>query len=187
MFCVKCGANITGDSKFCTSCGERIIGDTPRKQIGKKVWTRRKSILLILLTVTLTSVFWFFIYGSDMLTTEDESVNIITHLIETVGRQTKAWDKAEQMIDLIGYVFSEECIYQRNCVDETIGQITVLRAEVDKEAEEIGNLWSKDVLGQDLQSFLSKLGQKNLTKIIDVINIYFPEEVEELKPPAKLL
>lgn len=189
MFCTKCGANIPDDSEFCTGCGKRVItGDSKRKRKSReKLWSRKKSILLILLSIILTSVFWVFAWGLDIVSTEDEAVNIIVHLIETLGRQTTAWDKTEQIINLLSYSVSDECISNPTCVNDTIDSITALWAEIEKEGEEIENLWSKEVLSQDLRSYFSKLNKKNLNKILDVFTIYFPEESEELEPPEKLL
>lgn len=189
MFCVKCGANISGDSKFCTGCGEKIVSGFSEKQQGdtKKSWTRKKAILLILASIVLSSVFWVFVWGTDIYSTEDEAVNILVHLFETVGRQEDAWEKTELSIDMLSYALSDECASNQGCVDESLDIISTLWAEAEKEKEEIGNLWSKEVLGQDLESYFSKLDEKNLGKIWDVLNIYFPEESEELGPSESLL
>jgi len=184
MFCVRCGANIPGDSKFCTTCGTRLVAEIANEEVSKKrrgFWTKKKGIILIIFSIVLTSGFWTVMYGSDIVSTEDEAVNIIVHLVETLGRQTQAWDKTEQAIDLILYGFSDECVADPDCVDGTVGSITTLLAEVEKEKEEIGNLWSEEVLGQDMENYFSKLGGKNLNKILDMFNIYFPEEVENLE------
>lgn len=189
MFCVKCGADIPNDSEFCTSCGGRIPSAAPEEKRGspKGFWTRKKAVLLILASIIATSAFWVFVWGSDIVSTEDESVNIIVHLIETLGRQWSAWDKTEKTVDLILYGFSDECVSEPGCVDDTVDAVTILLTEVGKEREEIENLWSKEVLGQDIENYFSKLSDKNLNKILDVFNIHFPEEAEELEPSTELL
>lgn len=189
MFCVKCGANIPNDSEFCTSCGKKIslaLLEEKRKS-PKGFWTRKKALLLVLASIVVTSVFWVFVWGSDITSTEDESVTIIVHLVETLGRQWAAWDKTEKTVDLILYGFSDECVSEQGCMDTIADAVTILSAEVEKEREEIENLWSKEVLGQDVENYFSKLSSKNLNKILDVFNIYFPEETEDLEPSTELL
>lgn len=188
MFCIKCGSSIPKDSSFCTNCGSKISTDAPKEKLF--LWTRRKSIFLMLISIVITSVIWLFLLGSRMLTTEDESVNIITNSLETIGRQFKVSDKSEQMITLFSYGISEECLYAYGCVDEIIDAITTLRAEIDKENEEIDRIWSQELLGQDFLNFFSNLELKSQTKISDIINLYFPEESEEFTPsvnPVNLL
>lgn len=185
MHCIKCGAEIAEDGNFCTGCGEKVI--TKKIDEKKKFWSRKKSIWLIIASIITTSLFWNFLLGTTILSTEDESVNIITHLIETIGRQSQAWEKTEQIIELVVYGISDECIYQPVCVDETVDAVTTLRAEIEKERQEIENLWSESVIGHDFESYLSGLGAKNLVKIIDVLDIYFPEEAKEYSTSATLL
>lgn len=190
MFCVKCGANVLNGSRFCTTCGARLVAETANEEISGKrrgLWTKRKGIIFIIFSIVLTSGFWVIIYGSDVVSTEDEAVNIIVHLIETIGRQEDAWEKTEQSIDTLFYALSDECLSDPNCVEDSSSAVLTLWAEVEKEKEEIGNLWSEGVLGQDMESYFSKLGDKNLNKILDVFNIYFPEEVEDLEQTDLLL
>lgn len=190
MYCTRCGADVIQGDKFCIKCGAKIDSagsEVDHQKQGKFFWPRKKALLLILASVVLSSVFWVFVWGTDIYSTEDEAVNILVHLFETVGRQEDAWEKTELSIDMLYYALSDECVSSPGCVDESLDIISTLWAEAEKEKEEIGNLWSKEILGQDLESYFSKLDEKNLGKIWDVLNIYFPEESEELGPSESLL
>ena len=189
MFCIYCGADIPKDSKYCISCGKKsaLLELQDSKEIGLKKKSKRKTLLTIVFTVIITSSIWLSIYGGDIIKSEDETVNIITRSLETIGRQVKAWDKTEQIIQLINYGISDECFNQTNCVEEVIDTVTTLRAEIDKEGEEINNIWNSEVFWQDLEQYFSKLDDKNKKKIMDVINVYFPEETEEIQSSVTLL
>lgn len=183
MYCINCGNKLNKEDKFCTSCGEEILG------LQKTIEEREKSKprwKIILVTIFLTSLFWFFYYFG-IVNKDIQSANIIARLIETVGRQKQAWAKLEQMIDLVATGFSSECLYTRGCVDEVITEATKLRTEIDKESAEINRIWSENVIGKEFEEYFSNLDEKSKLKIMDVLNLYFPEESEEMETSNKLL
>jgi len=183
MHCINCGSKLGEDEKFCTNCGKKVVKLDELIQTPQKKSWHWKTIIL---TVLLTSFFWFFYYFG-FVDKSDESANIMGHLIETVGRQKQAWGKSEQITELIGTGISEECLYTEGCVDEVVGQITILRAEIDKESSEIDNLWSENIIGRDFDMYFSSLTESDQIKLIDIMNIYFPEESKELETTNKLL
>jgi predicted nucleic acid-binding Zn ribbon protein len=189
MFCIHCGADIPGNSKYCTSCGKKtsVLELQDNKDSNLKKKSKKKTLLTILITIVITSAIWLSIYGTDITTTEEETVNIISRSLETIGRQIKAWSKTEDIISLMSYGISDECMYETGCVEEVVDSVTTLRAEIDKEGEEIDNIWNSEVFWQDLEQYFSKLEEKNQKKILDVINLYFPEESEEIQSSVTLL
>ena len=101
-----------------------------------------------------------------------QSANIISHLIETAGRQQQAWTKSEQINNLFSTAISEECVYTEGCIDEAVRQITILRAEIDKESSEIENLWSENVIGKEFDEYYASLDENSKIRIMDLITIY---------------
>jgi len=189
MFCVKCGANIRKGSRFCTACGEQAALPVynERPALKRPSWPRSRSILLMILSIIASSLFWVYIYDLYSVSTEDEAVNIIVHLIETVGRQSEAWGTAELVNDTYAYAISDECVYTPGCIEDAAELITTMWADIANEREEISNLWSKEALGRDLESYFSSVSGKNLSKLRDVFRIYFPEEADELDGREQLL
>jgi hypothetical protein len=191
MFCIQCGDKIDSDEKFCTSCGKKFVSDS--EHIGSK---NKYKIGLVILFVVL-SVVGLIAYGAYkrinlqsfyIYSTEDEAVNIISNLLEQVGRQKQAWKKSEDITSIYEYALSSECILSESCVNEASRQITTLKAEIQKENEEITNMWGKGTVSEDLKSFYQNLEEKNQLIILKVLNLYFPEEETELSSAsAKLL
>jgi len=172
MYCTNCGAKINEGSNFCTSCGTEVT-----QQPLRQGWSGKKATFWIIVSVILTSVFWGTVYSSG----DDQAVNIMSHLFETIGRQSLAWKKTETIITASATGLSDECVYTPGCVDDAISYITTLRAEVEKEREEIDRLWSESVVGADFEDYYSGLSERNQNALIDVINLYFPEEAPELQ------
>ena len=111
----------------------------------------------------------------------------MSHLIETVGRQSSAWAKTESIIELMAGALTAECLASPDCIDKAISEVTTLRANVDKESQEIENLWVVGTVSEDFASFYNDLDYKNQLIIDRVLDQYFPEEGEELDTPVKLL
>lgn len=191
MYCTNCGHKLDIDSKFCTKCGHITSSEKEEAKIPNHYWTRRKSYFLIffsiILTLILTAFTSLFIFGSSMISTEDQAVNIMTHLIEQSGRQASAWDKTQQTIDIIRYAFTDECFSSSQCLSDAGDEVTALEAQVTKEREEIQNLWSTGGVSQDFEEFYNQLEPENQQKIHEIINTYFPEESEELETSAEYL
>src|SRR3990172_6689047 len=177
MYCTNCGNKLGEEEKFCTNCGKKVVKlDELIHAPEKKRWHWKT----IILTLLITSFFWFFYYYG-FVDKSTQSANIMSHLIETVGRQKQAWEKSEQITELFGTGISDECLYTEGCVDEVVSRVTTLRAEIDKESVEIDNLWSENVIGNDFDAYFSTLDESSQTKLMDVLNIYFPEETKELE------
>ena len=184
MYCSKCGTKNSADSKFCISCGQKLTPGTLTEKLQVSGWSRKKAWFWIVVFITLTSLFWGGVYSSS----DDQAVNIMSKLFETVGRQAVAWTKAEEVTNEFGYALSDECIYTPGCVDESVSKIATLRAEINKETEEIDRIWSESVVGTDFEDYFSGLTERNQNTLLDVFNIYFPEESQELEGiPTDLL
>lgn len=183
MHCINCGQEIAIQQKYCTKCGKSNYFPTNDEQANKKPRSKWKVILL---TTLLTSLFWFFYYYG-FVDKSNETTNIISHLLETVGRQQQAWSKSEKIPEILVDAFSEECLITEGCVDEALSSMTSLKAEIDKENVELGNLWSEDVIGQNFEVFYSSLSEENKARLMDVIRIYFPEETKNLETGNQLL
>lgn len=183
MHCINCGNKLNEGDKFCTRCGKKVVKLDELVQAPQKRGISWKSIIL---TFLITSFLWFFYYYG-FVDKSAESANIMSHLIETAGRQQQAWDKSEQATELLYAGFSDECLYTEECVDEVVSRITTLRAEIDKESVEIDNLWSENVIGHDFEIYFSRLDESSQIRLMDILNIYFPEESQELETGNRLL
>ncbi|OGC68602.1 hypothetical protein A2415_01160 [candidate division WWE3 bacterium RIFOXYC1_FULL_39_7] len=184
MYCKECGGKLLKGDSYCTKCGKKItpVGIVESQKKGWGLW---KVVAVLLVSVILTSVFWAVaIEKSDR---SSYSARIISHLLETIGRQGAAWGKNDQMIDLIGTGLSDECLGTSGCTDEAISQITVLSAEIEKEREEIGNLWSETGISDDFVQYFSSLDITEKTKIQDVMRIYFPDETKDINTTGNQL
>src|SRR3972149_7225953 len=100
MYCINCGHQVNFEEKFCTKCGKSTRNN---KENPRVPWW--KILLLIIITAIVSSLFWGAVYG----TSDDQAVNIMSHMLETIGRQRQAWDKSETIITEFGYALSEEC------------------------------------------------------------------------------
>ncbi len=107
MFCIHRGNKLDNGDKFCTKCVKKTVKVNEQILEPEK---RRLPWKTFVLTLFITSFFWFFYYYG-FADKSTESANIMVHLIETVGRQKQAWEKSEQIIELMTAGFSEECIY----------------------------------------------------------------------------
>jgi hypothetical protein len=183
MHCINCGNQLKGEEKFCTSCGKAVVHFADIGSNKKKSHGRVKAVIL---TALVTSVFWFFYYFG-FVDKSSQSINVVSHLIETVGRQREAWTKAEEITELFSVGISDECLYTAGCVDEAVSRITTLRAEIDKESAEIDNLWSENVFGLDFEEYYLSLDEKSQIQLFDIMNTYFPEESEELETTSATL
>ncbi len=178
MECPQCGSQIPSDSKFCTNCGEKVtlwfankLTSGATKSQSRKTFTWKTS-LWVVGGIILTSLFWGAVYG----TGDDQAVNIMSKLFKTVGRQKQAWTKSEELYLEVGYALSDDCIYEADCVNESIQRIMTLQAEIEKEKEEINRLWSESVVGSDFENYYLGLTARNQRTLEAVINIYFPED-----------
>lgn len=183
MYCINCGDKISEGEKFCTNCGKKVVSLHDLPESPQKKGKNWKTIIL---TFIICSFIWFFYYYG-FVDKSTESANIMSHLIETVGRQRQAWEKSEQITELMSTGLSDECLYTEGCVNEVVDRITTLRAEIDKESEEIDNLWSENVIGRDFEIYFSSLDENGQIKLMDIMDIYFPEESEELETGNRLL
>ena len=183
MHCINCGQEIAIQQKYCIKCGKSNYSLASDEQTNKKP---RSTWKVILLTTILTSLFWFFYYYG-FVDKSNETTNIISHLLETVGRQQQAWSKSEEITGIFSQAISEECLYAKGCADEALNVMTSLRIEIDKENIEINNLWSENVIGNNFEVYFSSLTEDNKTKLMDVMKIYFPEETNNLNTGNQLL
>lgn len=183
MYCINCGEKVTRQQQFCIRCGRNIL---PSREDAEGFYKPRKIWKNILLTIFLTSLFWFFYYYG-FVDKSNEATNVISHLIETVGRQNQAWTKSEQLLEYINEAVSEDCINTEGCIDSVLTAMTALRSEIDKENVEINSLWSENFINQNFERFFSSLSGDNQTKIMDIVEIYFPDETDVLEESAKLL
>lgn len=183
MYCIHCGNVVKPNESYCAACGKEITGSGVSTRFANRSLIHWKTVII---TTLVTSVLWF-VYYFGYIDTSHESVNIIGHLLETVGRQKQAWTKSEQITELIAAAFSEECMYTEGCLDEVRDSITALRTEIDREGTEIDNLWSEGVFGNDFESYFSTLDEDSQEGLLDVVNLYFPDETEELETTNKLL
>jgi len=181
--------------KHCVSCGVEIAG---RHKENKGVWSRKKAAVWIIVSVLLTSIvvtfFWVLVVldnktrsDTQLQQSNDEAANVISHLLETIGRQSTAMSDAEQITRVMTVAISSDCIFSPDCVDKAVSDMTSLRTKVDSEKQEIDNQWSETGIGGDLDSYFYQLNTRQQTKIIDVMKIYFPDEVKDLKTDGSLL
>ena len=183
MFCENCGKKIEKNSQFCIYCGHRFLKESHTTHF----WNKKKVSLLLILTILITSAIWFVIYASLSVSTEDEAVNIIENSLETIGRQYIAWENTETIIDLLAEGFSSDCLLYDSCINDLEIQITTLRANVEKEKEEIDKVWSTGLVSEDLENFYNNLDYQNQLRIDKVMDAYFPEESERLDTNANFL
>ena len=183
MYCNHCGNKIETDEKYCTSCGKKVVHESEHIEPKKKY---RAGLVFMIIIVTIIGLIALNarriinLQSSYIYATEDEAVNIITNLIEMVGRQGQAWTKSEGIVDIYEYAFTPECLYSEECITEASVQVTTLKAEIQKETEEISNLWNKGTVSEDLKSFYASLEDYNQLKIQKILNLYFPDEEAEL-------
>ena len=183
MHCINCGDKLEEKEKFCTGCGKEALDYDKLIRFSQKKPHHWKAVVITFIASWF--LWWVYYYG--FVDRSSQSAGMVSHLLETVGRQSKAWDKSEQRMELVGAAFSDECINTPGCIDEIADRMTVLRAEMDKEREEIGNLWAEEVIGRDFAEYYSSLDDKDKARLLDVLKIYFPEETEKLEKNNLLL
>lgn len=181
MHCVHCGVPLSEKAGFCTNCGNAISDSAPKKE--EVFWRRRKAIGWMIATFIGTSffcsLFWFALMVVNYVDPESyyhDSAYVAAHLFETYGRYEQIWDQNKAFLDDISTAISDDCRLDPTCANDAMSVLTAKATSIQKQKDEIDNLWSEENVWLRFKSFYMRLDGEDQQKFGDVFKIYFPEK-----------
>lgn len=137
-----------------------------------------RKILPFIITIIVTSTFWILAARYTIDRSQEHKFDMIFDLMKTMSKQYVIINKTGEIMTISAESLQSGCFKDSNCLQEVTLKVNSLRTEVEKEKEDIGNIWDNDVFYQKMQNYIDSLTDEQEMELEHMLEVYFPEEVE---------